>query len=98
MPTAKTPVVRLAIGERIARPTPEEVRAARKRANLTQTQAAQLISPATSRGAYRTWQAYEVAVGKDGHNDIPLVVWELFLLLTDQHPTLKLVQKRANRQ
>lgn len=85
-----------AIGNRIEQPTPEEIKAARKHAGLTQAQAAQLISPATSRGSYRTWQAYEVAAGKDGHNAIPLVVWEMFLLLTGQHPTMKLTRKRVS--
>lgn len=77
------------ITERIYQPTPEEVRAARDKVGLTQTQAAQLISPAQIT-PYRSWQCYEVAEGQKGGRVIPLAVWELFLLLTDQHPSLKL--------
>jgi hypothetical protein len=72
--------------ERIAQPTPEEVRAARKKAGLTQAEAAQLVSPAQGT-PYRSWQSYEVATGKPGARVIPLAAWELFLLLTNQHPS-----------
>jgi hypothetical protein len=82
------------ISDRITRPTPEEIRAARKAAGLTQAQAAVLVSPAQGKSAYRVWQTYEVDTGKPGHRDIPLATWELFLMLTGQHQTLKLTQKR----
>jgi hypothetical protein len=83
------------INERVAQPTPQEVRAARKAAGLTQTQAASLVSPAQGRSAYRRWQGYEAEIGQSDHRAIPLSTWELFLLLIDQHPTLRLVSKRA---
>lgn len=73
---------------RVTAPTPEQIRQARKAAQLTQAQAAQLVSPAQCQ-PYRTWQGYEVALGAKGHRAIPLATWELFLLLTDQHPTLQ---------
>ena len=82
-----TPIV-----SRIAQPTPDGVRQARKRANLKQVEAAQLVSSAQGQ-PYRTWQSYEVATGKKGHRSIPLATWELFLLLTDQHPTHKMVSR-----
>lgn len=33
--------------------------------------------------------------GLPDHRAIPLPTWELFLLLTEQHPTLKLTKKRT---
>lgn len=82
-----TPIV-----ERVAQPSPKEVRMARLSANLSQAQAAQLVSGALSQ-PYRTWQGYEVAEGKAGHRAIPLATWELFLLLTDQHASYRLVPR-----
>ena len=58
-------------------------------AGLTQTEAAELISPAQIK-PYRSWQGYETAEGQKDGRAIPLAVWELFLLLTNQHPTLVL--------
>lgn len=78
-----------AITERITQPTPGQVRAARLAAGLTQVQAAILVSPA-SKKPYRTWQGYESPIGSKDHRAIPLATWELFLLLTNQHPALKL--------
>ena len=46
------------INKRITKPTPDEVRLARENANLTQTQAAELVSAAKIAG-YKTWAAYE---------------------------------------
>lgn len=77
------------ISDRIEQPTPEEVRQARDKAGLTQTQAAQLVSPAQVK-PYRSWQCYEVAAGQKSGRAIPLAVWELFLLLTNQHPSMAL--------
>lgn len=73
------------ITERVVQPTALEVRAARTRAGLTQTQAAQLVSAAQTK-PYATWQSYEVEEGNSRHRAIPLATWELFLLLTQQHP------------
>lgn len=76
------------ISERIAQPTPDQVREARERAGLTQTQAAELVSSA-EKAAYKTWSGYEKQEGGNKRN-ISLATWELFLLLTDQHPSFKL--------
>lgn len=80
------------IGLRVTQPSPEEVRQARLSAKLTQAEAARLVSPAQER-ADRTWQSYESDAGKKGHRAIPLATWELFLLLTGQHPSLQLISK-----
>lgn len=81
------------ISSRVTQPTPEEVRAARKKAGLTQAEAAQVVSPAKVM-PYRSWQSYEVAEGKPGCRAIPLAIWELFLLMTDQHPDLLVMQRK----
>jgi DNA-binding XRE family transcriptional regulator len=78
--------------ERIAQPTPAEIRSARAHAGLTQAEAAELISPAQTT-PYRSWQSYEVEQGKPGYRVMPRASWELFLLLTEQHPTHKLVSR-----
>jgi hypothetical protein len=83
------------ISARITAPTPEQVRDARKAAKLTMAAAGLLVSATTGRGD-RAWQPYEIPFGKNGHRTIPLAVWELFLLLTNQHPTLKVVSKKAS--
>ncbi len=83
------------ISERVQQPTPQEIRSARKAAGLTQVQAAALVSPAQGKSSYRAWQIYEVDAGKPDHRTIPLPTWELFLLLTHQHPTLKVSRRRV---
>lgn len=85
------------ITQRVKRPSPEEVRAVRERAGLTQEQAATLVSPA-SRSPYKTWAAYETPVGNANHRAIPLATWELFLLLVEEHPTTKLIQKNIEER
>ncbi|MDN8102629.1 hypothetical protein [Burkholderia multivorans] len=77
---------------KLPRPSPEQVRAARKAADLSQTEASQLVSDAGAKG-YRTWQRYEATLRSADHRSIPNAIWELFLLLTDQHPTHKMVSK-----
>ena len=77
------------ITERIDQPAPDQVREARERVGLTQTQAAWLVSPASAAG-YKTWSSYEQPVGSRNHRSIPLAVWELFLLLTNQHSSMHL--------
>jgi len=81
----------MAITDRIAPPTPEQVKCARLRAGLSQAQAAALVSSARS-APRRSWGGYEK---NDGVNKraIPLATWELFLLLTDQHPMIKAVSR-----
>jgi hypothetical protein len=76
------------------RPSPEEIKHARLAAKMTQLDAASLISESKLKTAYRTWQAYEAKEGTPAHNKIPVIVWEMFLLLTGQHPTMKLVSKK----
>jgi hypothetical protein len=78
----------------LPQPTPKEVRAARKAAGLTQTGAAQVIGQAGAKG-YRTWQRFEYAADNKDHRAINPKLWELFLLLTDQHPTLRLIRRRG---
>lgn len=80
--------------QRIKPPSPDEVRAARKCARLSQTAASQLVSDAGAK-AYRTWQRYESPVGSTDYRAIPIGLWELFLLLTDQHPTHRMVSRDA---
>jgi hypothetical protein len=82
------------IVERVSQPTPDEVRQARERAGLNQTEAAELVSSA-DKAAYKTWSGYEQPVGTRNHRGMSLAPWELFLLATDQHPTMKLTRKRA---
>lgn len=81
------------IADRIKQPTPEEVRAARKAAKLTQAAASLMVADVPEARAERTWQNYEVDVAKSTHRAIPLATWELFLLLTGQHPKLALVDQ-----
>jgi hypothetical protein len=85
--TAMTPIT-----HRVTAPTPDQVRAARKPLGLSQSDAARLVSPA-QKSPYRSWQSYEVATGSPGSRAIPLATWELFLLLTDQHPSLRLAKR-----
>jgi hypothetical protein len=81
------------ITERVDQPTPDDVRQAREKSNLTQAQAAELVS-AAKMAPYKTWAGYETPEGQQNHRAIPLSTWELFLLLTNQHPSLKLSKKR----
>ncbi|RQR65721.1 hypothetical protein DIE18_02910 [Burkholderia sp. Bp9125] len=77
---------------KLPQPSPEQVRTARKAAGLSQTAASQLVSDAGSKG-YRTWQRYEAPLDSADHRAIPLVTWEFFLLMTNQHPDLTLVRR-----
>lgn len=73
--------------ERLPIPTPADIKKARLNAGLTQTQAAEMT---TNYGRYHTWRSYEIDKNEKGHCEINLAVWELFLLLTRQHPTMHL--------
>jgi hypothetical protein len=84
------------IADRVQQPTPAAVRAARKTAKLTQAEASLMVADVPAARAERTWQNYEADVGKSTHRAIPLATWELFLLLTGQHPALELVQRPAH--
>lgn len=59
-----------------------EPRRLRESAGLTQAEMASLVGSAS----YRTWQAWETR-----QNAMPVAVWELVLLKTGRHPTLRLV-------
>lgn len=65
-------------------PSPEQVRAAREAAGLTQTKAGALVF-----GTLRAWQSWEDS-GPDGRR-MPPAAWHLFLLRTQQHPRAQLV-------
>lgn len=75
-------------------PTPNDIRTARYRADLSQAAACQLVSNVGAKG-YRTWQRYETALDHPEHRTIPPGLWELFLLKTGQHPTLQLNPRPA---
>lgn len=77
---------------KLPQPKPEQIRAARKAVGLSQTAAIQLVSDAGAKG-YRTWQRFEAPLNSPDHREIPNGTWELFLLLTDQHPTHKMVSR-----
>lgn len=68
-------------------PEPDQVRAARKCAGHTQTQAGQLVG-----GALRTWQDWE-----SGKRAMPAATLALYLLLTDQHPDARLTTRKKSR-
>lgn len=67
-------------------PTPEAVRQVRERAGHTQAQAAALVHLSSN----VRWAEAE-RLGGPGLRD--LAKWELYLLLTGQHPTLTAVPK-----
>ena len=54
-------------------PKPEEIRAAREAAELTQTAAAELVHTTC-----RTWQQWEAEEGTPGHRRMHPAFWELF--------------------
>ena len=78
------------IAERVSVPSPAEVKAARERAGLTPQAAGALISSAEQ--PRRTWEKWEKEKGTVNHREMPQATWELFLLLTDQHPSLSLTE------
>lgn len=60
---------------KLTTPTPDEIKAARAAAELTQAEAGAIVhSP-----SHRAWQNWERGASK-----IPLAEWELFLLKTGQ--------------
>lgn len=70
---------------------------AREHAGLTQAQAAELVSTAKTK-PYRTWSGYEITDTENVNaRSIPLATWELFLLLTNQHPSMKLSFRRGGK-
>ena len=81
------------IAQRLQAPSRQEIITARQNAGLTQQEAGELVSSAIS-SARRTWQNYEADPDSTSHREIPLGLWELFLLLTDQHSSLKISLKK----
>lgn len=71
------------------KPTKEQVKEARLKAGLTQKQAAEVLKiPHT-----RTWQYWEAGTNAMSESD-----YELFLLLTDQHPVYRLAKRRNTQK
>lgn len=70
----------------IARPTIEEIRAAREETGFDRAQCAALVHL----GHANRWAEYET-----GARLIDLAKWELFLLKTGQHPQLKATRKKV---
>lgn len=71
-------------------PSPDEIRAARAAAGLTQEQAAALV--------WRSrpwWLKCELPPDDPSHRRIEPAVWALFLLRTGQHPTSRLFGELA---
>jgi len=65
--------------------TPADVARARARANMTQASAADLVRL----GSVARWGEYEAGI-----RTIDAARFELFLLLTDQHPDFRLSKRR----
>lgn len=59
-------------------PAPETIRAAREAVGHTQT-----VAAGTIHSALRTWQDWEAGVRR-----MPPTAWELYRLMTGQHPEL----------
>ncbi len=71
-------------------PTPEEIRAAREAAGLTQTAAASLL--------YRTlrnWQQWESAKESPDHRRMDPALWELFKIKTGRATAIPIVQVKS---
>lgn len=79
-------VIASAIDERVSVPDPEDIRRLRQECNLSIKKAAEMVMLS---GRYTTWMGYERPRGHKDHHEIPLATWELFLLLTGRHPSLK---------
>lgn len=73
----------------IPQPDPEQIKAARLAAGLTQLQAANLVGSAS----FQTWNYWE-----SGKRSIPADSWALFMLATDQHPALRLAKRKPINQ
>jgi hypothetical protein len=69
----------------LANPGPESLRAAREVAGHSQTQAALAVGLSTG----MRWSEYERGV-----RQIDPTRWALYLLLTDQHPGLRVTRRR----
>lgn len=72
----------------MSEPTPDQIRAAREAAGLTQTEAAGLV-----RAKLRAWQRWEA-----GERQMRASDWELFQLKTGQHPDSKLTARHGQER
>jgi DNA-binding transcriptional regulator YiaG len=63
--------------------TPADIKAARIASGMTQTDAGASVG-----GTLRTWQDWE-----SGKRAMPSAAWDLFLLVTDQHPTHRMIER-----
>lgn len=75
-------------------PTPAEIRAARDAAGHTQAQAATLVGLS---GGIR-WAEYERDQTTATSRRIDPARWQLYLLMTDQHPEWRLSRRRPARR
>lgn len=74
-------------------PTTAEVRAARQAAGHTQAQAAAAVGLS---GPIR-WAEYERDQDSPTSRRIDPARWQLYLLLTDQHPEFRMAKRRPSR-
>jgi DNA-binding XRE family transcriptional regulator len=58
---------------KLQQPTPDQIRAAREAAGLTQAQAGELVH-----ATWHTWWKWEQPAGDMNHRRMPLMAWELF--------------------
>jgi putative transcriptional regulator len=77
--------------KRLTQPTPAQVRAAREAAGLTRQEAAALVHAydKDGGGSYRTWQNWELEASDSNARPIPLAVWDLFLIKTEERRAAK---------
>lgn len=88
--TTSSQIIVSAITERVQRPAPDEIRMLRTKCGLTQEQAAMMLKES---GHYQAWCSHEAREDLMRHHKISLAEWELFLLLTGEHPLYRLVPK-----
>lgn len=65
-------------GSAASNPDPEQIKAAREAAGLTQADAAALVH-----SNIRSWQQWEAAENTPGHRRMHPAFWELFLIKAD---------------
>lgn len=75
-------------------PSPANVRAARLAAGQTQAEAAALVGL----GGGIRWAEYERDSESQSSRRIDPARWQLYLLMTDQHPDYRLARRRLTRK
>ena len=73
---------------RSANPSPDAVIAAREAVGHSQTAAALTID-----ATLRTWQGWEAPKGTTNHRRMPPAAWNLYQLMTHQHPDYVLAKR-----